>query len=166
MGAQKPVLAFVGIGSNLDDPIARVRAALAALDALPATRIVSRSSLYRTAPVGFLDQPEFINAVAGLETGLAPRELLSALLAIEQAHGRVRSVRNAPRTLDLDLLIYGERAICEPGLVVPHPRMHERAFVLAPLAEIAPGAQVGEHGNAAELLAGVSADEITRIGPA
>lgn len=166
MRAQQPVLAFVGIGSNLADPVARVRAALEALDSLRSTRVVSRSSLYRTAPVGYLDQPEFINAVASLETGLAPRELLDAMFAIEQEHGRVRSVRNAPRTLDLDLLLYGERAILEPGLVIPHSRMHERAFVLAPLAEIAPDVQIGDHGSAAALLALVSDQGVTRIGPA
>lgn len=164
MGSAQPVLAFVGIGSNLDDPVSRVRAAIVALDRVRESRVVSRSSLYRTAPVGFLDQPAFINAVAGVETGLAPRELLDAMFEIEKEHGRVRSVRNAPRTLDLDLLLYGALSISEPGLVVPHPRMHERAFVLAPLAEIAPDRQIGDLGTVLEFLESISAQGVTRIG--
>ena len=158
------VVAYIGLGSNLDDPQAQVRAAIDALGRLEATRLLAVSSLYRTAPVGLLEQPEFVNAVAKLETGLPPRELLAGLLAIEQGHFRVRSVRNAPRTLDLDLLLYGDVAIREASLTVPHPRMHERAFVLAPLAEIAPDAAIGALGTAAQLLARVSTEGVRRLG--
>jgi 2-amino-4-hydroxy-6-hydroxymethyldihydropteridine diphosphokinase len=147
MNPESPqVTAYVGIGANLEDPTAKVRTALDELGRLPATVLVRSSSLYRTAPVGYLDQPDFINAVAQLRTGLAAEALLLALLGIEARHGRVRSTRNAPRTLDLDLLLFGEQIMDEPGLVVPHPRMHERAFVLVPLPEIAPGARVPGHG--------------------
>ena len=131
-------IAFVGLGSNLADPVEQVTHALAALDSLPQTRVLRRSSLYRSAPVGYLEQPDFINAVAQLETELAPRALLDALLALEHECGRTREFRNAPRTLDLDLLTYGDATILSVELTVPHPRMLERAFVLRPLAEIAP----------------------------
>jgi 2-amino-4-hydroxy-6-hydroxymethyldihydropteridine diphosphokinase len=131
-------LAYIGIGSNLHEPHAQVEAAFEELARLPRTRLSARSSLYRSAPVGYAAQPDFINAVAELDTGLGARELLGELQAIEARHGRRRSFANAPRTLDLDLLLFGDARIDEPQLVVPHPRMHERAFVLAPLLEIAP----------------------------
>ena len=134
----KPAPAYVALGSNLQDPAAQVRAGFAALAALPATRLTAQSALYRSAPVGYAGQPDFINAVAAIETLLAPRALLDALLAIERSRGRVREFPNAPRTLDLDVLLYGDLLLNEHGLTIPHPRMHERAFVLAPLAEIAP----------------------------
>jgi 2-amino-4-hydroxy-6-hydroxymethyldihydropteridine diphosphokinase len=127
---------FVGLGANLGDARAAVAQAVDALAALPQTRLVAVSPLYRSAPVD-AEGPDFVNAVAELRTGLAPRDLLSALQAIEHAHGRERPHRHAPRTLDLDLLLYGQRVVEEPGLVVPHPRLHERAFVLVPLADIA-----------------------------
>jgi 2-amino-4-hydroxy-6-hydroxymethyldihydropteridine diphosphokinase len=147
--------AFVGLGSNLDDPERQIETALAALDALPSTRLVRRSRRYRTEPVGYADQPDFVNAVAELETGLDPQALLHQLLALEQAHRRVRGRRNGPRTLDLDLLLYDGRQLDEPGLTLPHPRMHERAFVLVPLHEIAPQADVPGHGRVSALLARV-----------
>jgi 2-amino-4-hydroxy-6-hydroxymethyldihydropteridine diphosphokinase len=131
-------VAYIGIGSNLGDPVRQVRAAFDALERLPQSRLVKKSSLYRTAPVGHADQPDFINAVAQLETGLSAERLLAELQALEARHGRARSFPNAPRTLDLDVLLYGNAAIALPGLTVPHPRMHERAFVLKPLMEIAP----------------------------
>lgn len=131
-------LAYVGIGSNLDDPRQQVLGAFEELDQLPLTRVARKSSLYRSAPVGYADQPDFINAVAALETGLPASELFAELKALEDRHGRKRSFANAPRTLDLDLLLYGEQEIASSDLVVPHPRMHERAFVLRPLLEIAP----------------------------
>ena len=134
----EPIHAFVALGANLDDPIAQVERAFPELARLPQTRLLARSSLYLTKPVGYTDQPDFINAVAQIETLLTPRGLLDALLAIEQRHGRRREFRNAPRTLDLDLLLYDGLIMHEPGLTLPHPRMHERAFVLAPLTEIAP----------------------------
>ena len=131
-------IAYVGIGSNLDDPQAQVMRAFDELAALPRTRLDARSSLYRSAPVGHADQPDFVNAVAALETELSARQLLQGLQGIEQKHGRKRSFANAPRALDLDLLLYGSAEIDAAGLQVPHPRMRERAFVLQPLLEIAP----------------------------
>jgi 2-amino-4-hydroxy-6-hydroxymethyldihydropteridine diphosphokinase len=128
---------FVGLGANLGDAVTTVRAAFDALDQLPGTRCVARSSLYRSAPVDG-DGPDYINAVAELRTQQPPAALLESLQAIEQRFGRERPYRNAPRTLDLDLLLYGQRRIDTPTLVVPHPRLAERAFVLLPLAEIAP----------------------------
>jgi 2-amino-4-hydroxy-6-hydroxymethyldihydropteridine diphosphokinase len=128
---------FVGLGANLGDPRTTLAQALKAMAALPGTRLVASSPLYLSAPVD-AQGPDFANAVAELETTLAPRELMLALQAIEQAHGRRRPYRNAPRTLDLDLLLYGQRVIDEAGLVVPHPRLQDRAFVLLPLAELAP----------------------------
>jgi 2-amino-4-hydroxy-6-hydroxymethyldihydropteridine diphosphokinase len=131
-------IAYVGIGSNLDGPRSQVLAAFEELEQLPHTRVVKRSSLYRSAPVGYAAQPDFVNAVARLETGLAAERLLAELQAIEARHGRRRDFRDAPRTLDLDILLYGELALRTPELEIPHPRMHERAFVLEPLLEIAP----------------------------
>jgi len=144
--------AYVALGANLDNPLAQVAAALSELAALPQTRLVKRSSLYRCTPVGYRQQPDFINAVAQIETVLAPRALLDALLAIEHNHGRVRDFRNAPRTLDLDLLLYGDLQYHEHGLTLPHPRLHQRAFVLVPLTEIAPAVAIPGHGTATDLL--------------
>jgi 2-amino-4-hydroxy-6-hydroxymethyldihydropteridine diphosphokinase len=131
-------IAYVGIGSNLQDPRAQVLAAFHELDRLPQTRVVKKSSLYRSAPVGHAAQPDFVNAVAQLETGLPAERLLAELQGVEARHGRERSFANAPRTLDLDLLLFGDARLDTPELQVPHPRMHERAFVLRPLLEIAP----------------------------
>ena len=156
--------AFIGLGANLGDPGAQVRRALLALAGLPGTRLVAASSLYRSAPVGYTVQPDFVNAVAEVETRLGARALLEALLAEERRFGRTREFPNAPRTLDLDLLLYGDRVIAEPGLVVPHPRMHERAFVLAPLAEIAPDIAIPGKGRAAALLAACADQKIEKIG--
>ena len=147
--------AYVALGSNLDDPEAQVERGFAALAALPHTVLDARSRLYRTPPWGVPDQPDFINAVARLETSLPPRELLDELLAIETRAGRERGVRYGPRILDLDLLLYGDRAIREPGLAIPHPRLHERAFVLLPLADIAPELDVPGQGRVADVLARV-----------
>ncbi len=156
--------AFIGLGANLGDPEAQVRRALAALADLPGTRLVTASSFYRSAPVGVVAQPDFINAVAEIETALGARALLEALLAAERRFGRRRDFPGAPRTLDLDLLLYGDRVIAEPGLVVPHPRMHERAFVLAPLAEIAPDVAIPGKGRAGALLAACTDQKIEKIG--
>ena len=131
-------IAYVGIGSNLDDPRRQVLNAFSDLDRLPHTRVVKKSSLYRTAPMGHADQPDFINAVAQLETGLSAERLLAELQAVEARHGRQRSFPNAPRTLDLDVLLFGDLALDSPALKIPHPRMLERAFVLKPLLEISP----------------------------
>jgi 2-amino-4-hydroxy-6-hydroxymethyldihydropteridine diphosphokinase len=159
----KPKTAFIALGSNLSDPAAQVNAGFAALAVLPATRVIARSSLYCSAPVGYADQPDFINAVAAIETALAPRALLDALLAIERRHGRAREFPNAPRTLDLDVLLYGDLQLQERGLTIPHPRMHERAFVLLPLAEIAPRCVIPGRGAVAELLRTVDAGGVTRL---
>lgn len=149
---------YIGLGSNLADPRVQVEAGLSALAGLPMTRLVARSRLYRSAPWGRADQPEFVNAVAQIETALAPRELLDALLAIERHAGRKRDgARWGPRVLDLDVLAYGERRIAEPGLHVPHPHLHERAFVLVPLVEIAPDLDIPGRGRIKDLLAGVDA---------
>jgi 2-amino-4-hydroxy-6-hydroxymethyldihydropteridine diphosphokinase len=128
---------FVGLGANLGDAAATVRAAFDALHALPGTRCLARSPLYRSAPVDG-DGPDYINAVAQLQTDLSPEVLLGALHEIEARFGRERPYRNAPRTLDLDLLLYGQRRIDTPRLTLPHPRLHERAFVVRPLLDLAP----------------------------
>jgi len=149
---------FVGIGSNLDDPRAQVLRAFDELAAIERTRLLRRSPLYRTPPWGFADQPPYVNAVAELASDLDPRALLSHLLAIERSHGRHRDgERWGPRTLDLDLLLHGDARIDEPGLVVPHPRASERAFVLVPLAELDPGLVIAGAGPVQGLLA--------RLGP-
>ena len=158
-----PVTAYIALGANLEDPVAQVRAGLAALATLPDTQLLMQSSLYRTAPVGYADQPDFINAVAAVDTELSPRELLDALLAIELNHGRVRQFANAPRTLDLDVLLYDDVEVNESGLTIPHPRMHERAFVLAPLAEIAPLCEIPGHGRVSDLLRGLNPQGVTRL---
>ena len=155
--------AFIGLGANLGDPRRQIRAALAALEKIPATRLTGQSSFYLSAPLGYSAQPDFVNAVAHLETALAPRALLEALLAIERSLGRSRSHANAPRTLDLDLLLYDGTVIDEPGLRVPHPRMHTRAFVLAPLAEIAPGIDIPGQGPIAPLLAACAGQAIEKL---
>jgi len=155
--------AYIGIGGNLGDAQEQVRAAIAALDTLPDTRCVAVSSLYRTAPVGYTDQPDFINAVAEIDTALAPHALLDALQSVENRHGRERSFKDAPRTLDLDVLLYDGQTIDDVRLTVPHPRMHERAFVLAPLIEIAPDCIIPGRGPAAEWLARCADQKFARL---
>jgi 2-amino-4-hydroxy-6-hydroxymethyldihydropteridine diphosphokinase len=158
--------AYVALGANLGDPVATVRAACSALRKLPDTRFLAVSSLYRTAPVGLRNQPDFINAVAALEVDsavLPAPSLLACLFAIETQFGRVRSVRNAPRTLDLDLLLYGAVQLDLPDLTLPHPRITERAFVLAPLAEIAPDLVIPGRGPLAALLPAVANQPVARL---
>jgi 2-amino-4-hydroxy-6-hydroxymethyldihydropteridine diphosphokinase len=149
--------AYVGLGSNLGDRERTLRGALAALAAHPAVEVAAVSTLIETDPVGYLDQPRFLNGVAALETDLPPRALLDLLLGLERSFGRQREgvPREGPRTLDLDLLLYGDARIDEPGLRVPHPRLQERAFVLRPLAELAPGLEVPGRGLVEALLAGL-----------
>jgi len=156
-------VAFIGLGSNLSDPAAQVSQALDALNGLPQTRLQKKSSLYRSAPVGYLDQPDFINAVAQVETELAPHALLDALLALEQECGRTREFRNAPRTLDLDVLLYDDLVHHEHGLTIPHPQMHLRAFVLQPLLEIAPDCVIPGVGTAAEAGRSCAEQKLERI---
>ena len=158
------VRAFIGLGANLGDPEAQVRRAIAALGELPRTRLLAASSLYRSAPVGVAAQPDFINAVAGVETLLGARELLEELLTTEVRFGRERPFPGAPRTLDLDLLLYGDQTFDEPGLVVPHPRMHERAFVLMPLADVAADISIPRKGSVKTLLAACRGQKIEKIG--
>jgi len=149
--------AFVALGSNLANPISQVESAFDALENLPNTRVVKKSSLYKTAPIGYeakqLNQiPDFINAVAELETDLAPLELLDALLEIENQAGRERPYLNAPRVLDCDLLLYENVSMESTKLILPHPRMHQRGFVLLPLFEIAAQLSIPNHGKIATLI--------------
>jgi len=149
--------AYVALGSNLGDREGTLLAAVEALGAEDGIRVLSVSRLIDTEPVGYLDQPRFLNGVVALETAVPPRELLERLLALERRFGREREgvPSQGPRTLDLDLLLYGEAEIDEPELRIPHPRLHERAFVLEPLAEVAPGLEVPGRGRVEALLAGV-----------
>jgi 2-amino-4-hydroxy-6-hydroxymethyldihydropteridine diphosphokinase len=152
-------LAYIGLGSNLDHPRRHVARALAELSRLPGTRMVVASPNYVSAPVGCAEpQPDYVNAVALLRTRLSPRCLLARMHAIERRHRRdqaARSARNAPRTLDLDLLLFGRRRLHQRDLSVPHPRMHQRAFVLQPLRDIAPSARIPGHGALRPLLRAV-----------
>ena len=152
-----PVRACVGLGGNVGDAAATVRAAFDALDRLPGTRLLRASRLYRTPAWGVEAQPDFVNAAALLETTLDARALLDGMLAIERAFGRERRERWGPRTLDLDLLLYGDACIDQDGLHVPHPHLHARAFALRPLADVAPDASVPGQGTVAALLARVDA---------
>ncbi len=155
--------AFIALGSNLGDSASQVHMAFDELARLPSSRLLMRSSLYRSAPVGRLDQPDFINAVAQIETALPPHDLLEALLDIERSHGRVREYQNAPRTLDLDLLIYDNLRCDDRWLILPHPRMHQRAFVLQPLFEIAPDVRVPGHPTVPELLAACTGQRLEKL---
>ena len=157
-----PTPAYIGLGANLGDARAALDAAFVALATLPNTLLRAASSLYRSAPIDS-SGPDYLNAVVLLETHLSPRALLAALQRIERAHGRQRPYRNAPRTLDLDLLLYGARKIATAMLTVPHPRLHERAFVLRPLAQIAPELVVPGRGRIAGLLAGTAGQRIDRL---
>ncbi|KAF1684832.1 2-amino-4-hydroxy-6-hydroxymethyldihydropteridine diphosphokinase [Pseudoxanthomonas broegbernensis] len=160
--------ACIGLGANLGHPEAALRRAVDALAALPDTRLLAVSRFYRTAAWGRTDQPDFINAAALLRTGLAPQALLAQLLEIERQAGRQRdgdaaSTRWGPRVLDLDLLLYGGQVVDEPGLRVPHPCLHERAFALLPLAEIAPAEPFPGHGSVADALRGVDTEGVLAL---
>ena len=154
---------YIALGANLGAPVAPVLAAFGALANLNESRVVHTSSLYRTAPVGNTAQPEFINAVAALETTLAPEALLDALLEVEQRFGRIRAEKNGPRTLDLDLLLYNDLELDLPRLTLPHPRLHLRAFVLLPLAEISPSLPLPKRGTVAAWLPAVANQGISRL---
>lgn len=161
--------AYVGLGANIGEPRAQIAAAVAALDRIETTRLLRVSSLYRSRPVGYAEQPDFLNAVAAIETTLEARALLGALLGIERGLGRSRqagAIRNGPRTIDLDLLLYGDASLAEVDLIVPHPRMHERAFVLCPLAEIAPEVLIPGIGRASEVAAWCDWSTLERVGAA
>ena len=162
-------IAFIGLGSNLEDPVGQLQQAFAELDGLPDTHLQARSSLYRSAPMGCPDmpdltsQPDFINAVAKIATGLSARDLLQSLLQVEHRHGRVRTFRNAPRTLDLDVLLYEDMQLHEHGLTIPHPQMHRRAFVLQPLLEIAPDVVIPGIGNAADSMKQCADQQLQKV---
>jgi 2-amino-4-hydroxy-6-hydroxymethyldihydropteridine diphosphokinase len=157
------VVAYIGLGANLGEPRQQLTEALTAMSGLPETRLAGHSSFYRTAPVGYENQPEFLNAVAALDTLFALGVLWGGLRDINRPHGRERRFSNAPRTLDLDLLLFGEEQIARPGLTVPHPRMHERAFVLKPLLELAPGANIPGKGPARDYLARCADQFVQRV---
>jgi len=154
--------AYVGLGSNLEEPRAQLTRAFEELASLPETQVLARSPLYRSAPLDAPDQPDFLNAVAALETRLPPSRLLAELQAIEGRHGRRRPYHHAPRTLDLDLLLYGSQTVDAPGLTIPHPRMHQRAFVLQPLLDLDPQASVPGLGSVRDLLQACPAQAIER----
>ena len=156
---------YIALGSNLDDPLSQVRQAMTELQELAESRLISVSSLYRSKPMGPAEQPDYINAVAAIDTGLSPHALLDALQAIEQAHGRVRKgERWGPRTLDLDVLLYGEQVIDDQRLIIPHPGIAERAFVLYPLSEItSEDFNIPGHGPLQALLTRVAIDRPERL---
>jgi 2-amino-4-hydroxy-6-hydroxymethyldihydropteridine diphosphokinase len=156
--------AFVGLGSNLDDPARQLRRALDALAALPDTTLHASSRFYRSPPWGPIAQPDFVNAVAALDTGLAPPALMEALLGIEREAGRQRRERWGPRVLDLDLLLYDGLEWASDTLQLPHPRMHERPFVLLPLAELAPDLELPGLGSLRQLIQSVDRSSVEAIG--
>lgn len=164
LDADGQTLAFVGIGANLGHAEQTINSAITALAQLPSTSLLARSSLYRTTPVDSTG-PDYVNAVVSLDTALEAAPLLRALLAIELRFGRERSFKNAPRTLDLDLLLYDKLRTTTPELILPHPRMHQRAFVLVPLAELAPGLLLEPYGEIETLLDTLSDQPIERLEP-
>lgn len=164
MTAAPAVPAFIGIGSNLDQPVRQVRSALKALGRLPASRLTGASSLYQSPPLAFAEQPDYVNAVACIETRLPPMDLLAVLQRLEADHGRVRGGRRwGPRTLDLDILLYDDLRMDSERLTVPHPGIASRPFVLRPLAELAPTLHLPGHGPVAALSEACRDDEVWRI---
>lgn len=157
-----PTRCYIGFGANLGDALTTLRQAAEALAGLPRSRLVAVSSPYRTAPIDS-SGPDYFNAVAAVDTELSPQELLARLQSIEAAHGRERPYRNAPRTLDLDILLFGDTVLDEPGLTLPHPRLHERAFVLHPLLELVPGLMHPTRGALAEHMHAVQGQAIERL---
>lgn len=154
---------YIGLGSNLADPAAQLRSALARLEEIPQTRLVGCSSFYTSAPIGPGEQPDYVNAVACLDTGLAAETLLDVLQAIENLHGRERILRWGARTLDLDILLFGSETLNSARLCIPHPRMAERNFVLEPLAELAPDLIMPDGTPLQELLAGCPSNRLHRL---
>jgi 2-amino-4-hydroxy-6-hydroxymethyldihydropteridine diphosphokinase len=162
MLTRPPVIAFIGLGANLGDAAATVREAAQALARLPGTTLLALSSLYRSSPID-APGPDFVNAVARLSTRLSPHELLSALQALESAHGRLRPYRNAPRTLDLDLLTYDHLQHEDAALTIPHPRAHLRRFVVEPMAELEPDGAIPGRGSLSDLLHGLTGQALQRL---
>lgn len=165
---KKSNIAYIALGSNLSNPISQIQAAFFALKGINKTTVLVKSSLYRTTPVGYdVNQlkkvPDFINAVAKVSTELMPIELLDAILNIENNFGRKRPFANAPRILDLDLLLYDDKVMQSERLILPHPRMFERGFVLLPLAEIAPNLMIKDHGKVADLAKKCAGTGVDRI---
>lgn len=154
---------YLALGSNLDAPVHQIQSAMMAIERLPETRLHACSSLYRSAAIGFVNQPDFINAVVCVHSNLSPEQLLAALLDLEQHFGRIRSFRNAPRKIDLDILLYDQLILQSDALTLPHMRMHERAFVLIPLLEIAPNIEIPGRGMARDFLTAVAHQPIERI---
>ncbi len=152
--------AYIGLGSNLEDPVQQLKTALQELDQLPDTHLTQASSLYSSKPVGPQDQPDFVNAVAKLQTRLEPLALLDQLQGLEQAHRRIRERHWGPRTLDLDLLLFDDEIISHPRLIVPHAHMHERGFVLLPLAEISPKLSLPGKGSITDILLNIATDDL------
>lgn len=161
--SKKNSLVYIALGSNLEDPFKQVQSAYEEIKKLPDTYLLKCSSLYKSAPLGLLNQPDYINAVAEINTTLTPLELLNKLLKIELHHGRVRTFRNAPRTLDLDILLYDNLRLNDNRLTIPHPRMTQRAFVLCPLMEIAPHCEIPGHGKISQLITACSDQKIERL---
>ncbi len=156
-------IAFIGLGSNMADPVDQLQRALFDIRRLSEVSLLAVSSFYRSAPVGFLEQPDFINAVAKLDTSLPAEALLRALLDVELLHGRKRTFRNAPRTLDLDVLLYQGVQMQQHGLTIPHPQMHKRAFVLQPLLELAPECDIPGVGLARDFAAGCVDQQLEKL---
>jgi 2-amino-4-hydroxy-6-hydroxymethyldihydropteridine diphosphokinase len=155
---------YIGLGSNLDDPIRQVSTAIDELAGMPQSSMIRVSSLYRSPPMGPQDQPDYINAVVAVDTRLAPEEVLQQLLGIEQHHGRKRGPQRwTARTLDLDILLYGEKVINAPTLTIPHPGIAERNFVLYPLQEIAPGLIIPQLGLISSLIAGCEQGDLVKL---
>ena len=155
--------AFIALGSNLQNPQSQVEQALKTLAHTDGIKLIQASSLYKTTPVGYDNQDDFINAVAQIKTSLSPLTLMRTLLSIESTSGRERPFPNAPRVLDLDLLLYADVCLNSDELTLPHPRMHNRGFVMIPLAEIAPNIAIGDHGNADELAAKCDNQGVTKL---
>jgi 2-amino-4-hydroxy-6-hydroxymethyldihydropteridine diphosphokinase len=164
-GETAPVDAAIGLGGNLGDRRGFIARALAALAAQPGIRLLAVSALYETEPWGKIDQPSFLNAAARIATELPPRRLLKAAIAVERSLGRERGERWGPRTIDLDILLYGDRTVEEPGLTIPHPRLTERPFVLAPLADVMPEARIAGR-TVGEWLARTGRAGLTMVAPA
>jgi 2-amino-4-hydroxy-6-hydroxymethyldihydropteridine diphosphokinase len=160
-----PVQVYVGLGSNLDDPVGQLQRAIYELAEIPATHLISCSGFYRSDPMGPPDQPTYINAVARLETSLSPLAILDELQQIEKAHGRKRTLHWGARTLDLDLLLFGTQIIDSPRLQVPHPGISERNFVLYPLQEIAPDLEIPGKGTLQELIVSCSPEGLEKYDP-